>query len=58
MAEFIQDLYKLAEYCRFEDRDCSTRDRIVIGIRDPKVSWDLQEIGDDLMLTKVVEKAC
>ncbi len=30
--EFVRDLYKLAEYCKFEDRDNSIRDRIVIGI--------------------------
>lgn len=54
--EFIRDLYKLSEHCKFEMRDEVIRDRIVIGIKDAEVSKKLQETGDELTLEKAIEK--
>ena len=41
--EFITDLYRLAEHCNFGAlHDELVRDRIVVGIRDSKLSEKLQ----------------
>ena len=51
---FVTDLYSLAEYCGFKDlHDQLIRDRIVVGIRDAKLSQTLQ-LDSELTLEKAV----
>lgn len=54
--QFINDLHKLAETCKFKTlKDELIRDRIVVGIRDAKLSENLQ-LCEDLTLSKAIEK--
>ena len=54
---FITDLYCLAQYCEFRTlRDDLIRDRIVVGLKDKKVSEKLQ-LDPNLALEKAVTKA-
>ncbi|KAL9984704.1 hypothetical protein ACROYT_G007030 [Oculina patagonica] len=54
---FITDLYCLAEYCEFGTlRDDLIRDRIVVGIKDKKLSEQLQ-LDSKLTLEKAITKA-
>ena len=53
---FATDLIKLAESCAFRDlRDELIRDRILIGMRDGKLSQQLQIISD-LTLERAIEQ--
>ena len=53
---FITDLYCLAEYCEFGTlRDDLIRDRIVVGIKDKKLSEQLQ-LDSKLTLEKAITK--
>ena len=43
MANFITDLYRLAEFCEYGSlRDEMIRDRLVVGLRNDKLSEKLQ----------------
>ena len=54
---FITSLYKLAEHCNYGNlRDDLIRDRIVIGVRDTKLSLKLQ-LEDALTLEKAISLA-
>ena len=54
---FITDLYKLAEHCSYGNlRDELIRDRIVIGVRDKKLSMKLQR-EEGLTLEKAISLA-
>ena len=56
MDNFITDLYCLAEYCKFGNlRDDLIRDRIVVGIKDKKLSEQLQ-LDSKLTLEKAITK--
>ena len=49
---FVTDLYSLAEHCGFKDlHDQLIRDRIVVGVRDAKLSQTLQ-LDSELTLEK------
>ena len=51
---FITDLYNLAEYCEYGAlRDEMIRDRLVVGLRDLKVSEKLQ-LDADVTLEKLL----
>lgn len=51
---FITDVYKLAEHCRYGDlHEEMIRDRIVVGIRDAKLSERLQ-LDPNLTLDKTI----
>ena len=51
---FITDLHRLAEFCEYGDlHDQLIRDRIVVGLRDAKVSEKLQT-DSELTLEKAV----
>ena len=51
---FITALYGLAEYCGYSDlHDEMIRDRIVVGLRDARLSEKLQ-LDPDLMLEKAI----
>ena len=51
---FITDLYNLAEYCEYGAlRDEMIRDRLVVGLRDLKLSEKLQ-LDADLTLEKLL----
>ena len=53
---FITDLYCLAEYCEFGSlREDLIRDRIVVGIKDKKLSEQLQ-LDSKLTLEKAITK--
>ena len=53
---FITDLYCLAEYCKFGTlRNDLIRDRIVVGIKDKKLSEQLQ-LDSKLTLEKAITK--
>ena len=53
---FVTDLYSLAEHCDFNDlHDQLIRDRIVVGIRDSKLSEKLQ-LDSELTLEKAITK--
>ena len=53
-ASFISDVYALAEHCGYGDlRDELIRDRLVVGIRDRRLSERLQ-LDADLTLDKAV----
>ena len=55
---FITDLYKLAEHCSYGNlRDELIRDRIVIGVKDKKLSMKLQ-MEEGLTLEKAISLAC
>jgi len=54
---FITDLYCLAEYCEFGTlKDDLIRDRIVVGLKDKKLSEQLH-LDSQLTLEKAVAKA-
>lgn len=54
--EFITDLYCLAKHCEYGDlHDDLVRDRIVVGIRDQKLSERLQ-LEDKLTLEQAIAK--
>ena len=54
---FITHLYCLAEYCEFGTlRDDLIRDRIVVGIKDMKLSKQLQ-LDSKLTLEKAIKKS-
>lgn len=54
---FITSLYKLSEHCAYGNlRDELIRDRIVIGVRDKKLSMKLQ-LEDGLTLEKAISTA-
>ena len=53
---FVTDVYSLAEHCDFNDlHDQLIRDRIVVGIRDSKLSEKLQ-LDSELTLEKAITK--
>ena len=53
---FVTDLYSLAEHCDFNDlHDQLIRDRIVVGIRDSKLSEKLQ-LDSELTLEKAITR--
>ena len=53
---FIADLHALAERCKFDSlKEDLIRDRIVVGIADPKLSEKLQ-MDDGLTLTTAIHK--
>ena len=52
---FIQDLYRLADYCEYAElKDSLIRDRIVVGVSNEKLSDHLQS-KSDLTLDKAVQ---
>ena len=54
---FITTLYELAEHCNYGDlREEMIRDRLVVGIRDSKLSETLQLDGE-LTLEKAIAQA-
>lgn len=54
---FINDLYKLVELCNFGAlKDEMIRDRIVVGVRDGKLSETLQ-LDSNLTLEKAIERS-
>ena len=56
MDNFTTDLYCLAEYCEFGTlRDDLIRDRIVVGIKDKKLSEQLQ-LDSKLTLERAITK--
>ena len=55
--DFIIDLYSLAEHCQYGQlHDEMVRDRIVVGIKDSKLSEKLQ-IDNELALEKAISLA-
>ena len=57
MDQFITSLYTLAEHCDYgELKDQLIRDRIVVGLRDAKISEKLQ-LDSALTLEKAVTQA-
>ena len=54
---FITALYELAEYCNYGAlREEMIRDRLVVGIRDSKLSENLQ-LDSELTLEKAITQA-
>ena len=57
MDNFIIDLYFLAEHCQYGQlHDGMVRDRIVVGIKDSKLSEKLQ-MDNELTLEKAISLA-
>ncbi|KAK7105840.1 hypothetical protein V1264_017168 [Littorina saxatilis] len=54
--EYVRDLFKLAEFTEFPDRDNTIRDRVVLGVTDQNLSQKLQ-LEPDLDLDKAVTMA-
>ena len=54
---FITELYSLAEHCNYGTlREEMIRDRIVVGVKDSKLSQNMQ-LKEDLTLKKAIEMA-
>ena len=54
---FVTDLKLIARDCGYHDCDEMIRDRIVFGIRSPKIREKLFNVGSDLTLQKAIEIA-
>ena len=55
---FITDLYRMSEHCNFGTwKDEMIRDRIVVGVRDARLSQRLQ-LNSELTLAKAEEEVC
>ena len=55
---FITDLYRMSEHCNFGTlKDELIRDRIVVGVRDARLSQRLQ-LNSELTLAKAEEEVC
>lgn len=52
---FIREVWKLAEHCEYKDKEEMIRDRLVVGIRDKKLSEELRN-DSELTLDKAQSK--